>query len=55
MSRIGTTLKYNLTVAQKNLIKFILNKPKIFSSNELFKFLTVFDIELDIDIDIEKL
>lgn len=41
----NTTLKYNLSIGQKNLIKIILNKPKTFLSCELFKLLKVLDIE----------
>jgi len=37
----STTLKYNLSVAQKNIIKIIWSKPKTFPSKELLKLLRV--------------
>lgn len=37
----STTLKYNLSIAQKNIVKIILSKPKTFSYKELFKLFRV--------------
>jgi len=39
------TLKYKLSITQKNIIKIILSKPKTFPSKELFKPLQVLEIE----------
>lgn len=41
----NTTLKCNLSIRQKNLIKIILNKQKTFPSSELYKILRVLDID----------
>lgn len=41
----STTLKHTLSVAQKNILKIILSKPKTFPSKDLFKLLRVLDIE----------
>jgi len=42
--RCNTTLKANLAVTQKNLIKIIIGKPKTYPPVELFKLLRVVDI-----------
>lgn len=41
----NTTLIHKLSIAQKNIIKIILSKPKSFPSKELFKLLRVLEIE----------
>ena len=41
----STALKHKLSIAQKNIIKIILSKPKTFPSKELFKLLRVLEIE----------